>query len=97
MNKLFTAICLTLALTANGAEGDVKRNPLTDTDKAEIQQIHDLHAQIHAKRLELLAMLEKDHPKMAVALKARMEEADKRHEERVDARKDRREAKPDSK
>lgn len=91
MNKLFTAICLTIALVANGAEGDVKRNPLTDVEKAKMEEIHVLHDQIHAKRLELVALLEKDHPKLAAAIRARMEEAEKRHEDRVEHRKDRKE------
>jgi len=89
MNKLFIAIILCLTASAFSAEAE-RKNPLTAPEQALVSEIKDMRQAIHAKREALLAMLKKDHPKMAARLKEHMAEAKKRHEGRVEARQERR-------
>jgi hypothetical protein len=92
MNKLFIALSLCLTASAFSAEAE-RKNPLTAPEQALVSEIKDMRQAIHAKREALLAMLEKDHPKMAAKLKEHMAEAEKRHEDRVNDRKDRKDHK----
>jgi hypothetical protein len=70
MNKLFIAIALTLTANAFTAEG-VRQNPLTEQEKALVAEIKDLRGQLHQKHEALLALLEKDHPKLAAMIRHR--------------------------
>lgn len=60
--------------------GHDQRQPLTDAEKALFDDIRSLHQQIEQKRTELIALLEKDHPRMAAEMRRRMEEERREHE-----------------
>jgi hypothetical protein len=89
MNKLFIALSLCLAASAFSAEAE-RKNPLTAPEQALVSEIKDMRQAIHAKRVELLAMLEKDHPKAAARLREHMQEAKQRHDGRGERRQERR-------
>lgn len=92
MNKLFIALTLCLAASAFGVDAE-RKNPLTQQEQALVTEIKDMRQAIHAKREALLAMLEKDHPKVAAKLRVHMSEAKQRHEERVERRQERQDRK----